>query len=138
MATRSAKGFSDAPEAQDAKAPESPKSDALQTHQQYEGIAKALTVTNDNRLGSLLNAVVSQRKASVGQFVDVLEAVDTGELDLMLIAQEMEQRRERRKDSPSEFRIDQSPANFGIDLNGSRDCVELITGFSAAKAIAGV
>ena len=113
-------------------------SNALAAHQQFESVAKALSATNNNRLGSLLNAVVEERKSSVSQFVDVLEATETGELDLVLIAQEMDSRRQQRGDIPTEFKIETNHGGFGVDLDGSKDCVGLITGFSQAKAIAGV
>lgn len=128
------------PKTKNAKQPSGSarESKALAAHQQFEGVAKALAGANNDRLGSLLNAVVSERKVSVSNVVDVLEAVETGELDLMLIAQEMDERRQKRSAVPTEFKIERAGFDPGIDLNKSIDCVQLVTGFSAAKAIAGV
>lgn len=139
MPSRSAKGFdTNQQTSTESKASESPENEALEAHQQFESVASALAVGSNNRLGSLINAVVSERKASVAQVCDVLEAVDDGRFDLMLIAQEMDARRQKRGDAPTEFSIKSTPMDLGVDLNKSIDCVSLITGFSAAKAIAGV
>ena len=113
------------------------KADNLKAHQQYEAVGNALAVSGDARLGSLVASVIDQRKASVAQFADVLEAAETGELDLMLLAAELESRRQRRQPEPVEFKI-KSSFNPGIDLDTTVDCVGLISGFSSAKAIAGV
>ncbi|MEM6867546.1 MAG: hypothetical protein AAF528_04115 [Cyanobacteria bacterium P01_C01_bin.121] len=114
------------------------EADGVKAHQQFEDVAGVLAESSNNRLGSLVSAVVSERKASVAQFCDVLEAVDDGRFDLMLIAQEMSERRQKRGNAPTEFRIEAKPVDLGVDLNQSIDCVSLFTGFSAAKAIAGI
>ena len=112
-------------------------SDNLKAHQQYEAVGNALAVSGDARLGSLVASVVEQRKSSVAQFADVLEAAETGELDLMLLASELENRRQKRQSEPVEFKIESS-FDPGIDLDSTIDCAGLITGFSGAKAIAGI
>jgi hypothetical protein len=79
--------------------------------------------------------MVESRKTQVTRFVDFLEKAETGELDLALIGAELQRRKERKADVPASFDLD-SPG-FGIDLDQTVDCTELITGFSRAKAIAG-
>jgi hypothetical protein len=94
------------------KETKSRKSDnQLVVHQHYEAIAKGLSEQSENRLAALTSAVVANRDKEADKFVDVLEMVDSGELDLHLIVTKLQQRREQREltGAPSqEF-------NFNID-----------------------
>lgn len=69
-----------------------PKNDALKAHQEFESVAKGLAAQSDAGLNALLGAIVSNRKAAVSRAADVLQAVQTGQLDLHLLAAELDSR----------------------------------------------
>ena len=113
---------------------------AIKVHGQYEQVAEGLSQSGDIRLGTLAHSFIESRKTSVNKFCDLLEKAETGELDLILIAQNMQERRDRRTQESQEFDIaSNNPLDgLGLDLEGADDYLSMITGSSTAKAIAGV
>ncbi|MBE9108266.1 hypothetical protein IQ273_02365 [Nodosilinea sp. LEGE 07298] len=114
---------------------------ALAAHKDFEHIAQALMRSSDDRLNAFAGAVVENRKRQVVRFCDFLEKAEVGQLDLALIGAELKRRKERKAAEaptapPGAF--DMNSPGFGINLDDVIDCTALISGFSTAKAIAGV
>ncbi|MBD1919478.1 MULTISPECIES: hypothetical protein [Cyanophyceae] len=112
---------------------------ALSAHKDFEHIAQALMRSSDDRLNAFAGAVVENRKHQVVRFCDFLEKAEVGQLDLALIGAELKRRKERKAKEPAPpGAFDMNSPGFGINLDDVIDCTALITGFSTAKAIAGV
>ena len=73
------------------------KSNALAVHQGWEQIVQGLAASSDDRLSTLTNAFVSNRRMQASAFVDLMEAAEDGSLDQQLI---MEEYMARRQQSP--------------------------------------
>lgn len=87
------KGFeSDATKQKPQDKSGSKQDSSLTAHQQFEDVARGLAAQSDNNLNALLGAVVSNRKQAVSRAADVLQAVQTGQLDLHLLAAEFDSR----------------------------------------------
>ena len=113
---------------------------AIKAHSKYEQVAEGLSQSGNARLATFAHSYTESRETSIDEFCDFLEIAETGELDLILIAKNMQQRRERRAQESQKFNIaSDNPLNgLGLDLENSGDYVSMIVGSSTAKAIAGV
>ena len=64
-------------------------SGALVAHQNYEKVAGALAESGNQRLQTINRAIVNSRKRQIQETVNLMKMAASGELDLMLIMQEL-------------------------------------------------
>jgi hypothetical protein len=69
------------------------ESNSLAVHQNWETLVRGLASSSDDRLATLANALVSNRKEQAKGFVNLLIAAEDGSLDQQLIMQEYMERK---------------------------------------------
>ena len=109
---------------------------ALVAHQQFELAGKAATDLANQRLQTLLGAVVQSRKPAVKVAADCLEAVSDGRVDVALLAEELEQRQRSKAMADKAF----NASNFGgltFDIPSGGNPAGFLTA-TVIKAIEGV
>jgi len=117
---------------QQSEPPKSKGSD-LVAHQAFEALGKGITELRESRLNSMTGAIIESRKQSVEKHLDLLEKVESGEVDAFFMAQGLMRRREQRQIAPETIEVTPDTYvsdNFKNLLEATLDANAILSGFN--------
>ena len=109
-------------------------SNALALHQQFEGMAQGLATQSDQRLESLGGALIAHRQQQVQRFADLVEQIQNGAVDMVLLGEELAARAEKRTMADAVFTVETKGVEIR-DFTVKPDLMRSLTGQAFLKAL---
>lgn len=112
-------------------------SNALALHQQFEGMAQGLATQSDQRLETLGGALIAHRQQQVQRFANLVEQIQDGTVDMVLLQEELMARAEKKQQAEAVFTVEAKGVELR-DFTVKPDLMRSLTGQAFTKALEGI